>query len=602
MKNARLCRAVCLVAGAVVLSACVPASAQSLKVLQTSSLHADRTPASLTLLELQPGQSVSLLQMAGGWVQVQLRAVSGPTTGWLRASQLAMPGAEVASLSQLNTGRRNPEATAVTLGIRALPARSTRHAVIIGVGTYQADPRRVVTPLAGVQHDVVSAMAMARLLQVPAENMTVLRDGAATREGVREALRELDTRVKPGDRVFFYWSGHGSRYFDPAADGCVETLVPYDLRDIGNRDFAALLQPLAMKADKMFVVYDACHSGGVDGTSSIATRSMPVGYTPKFTPAEAMCQPINIRNRGFDNATRAIGLSSQDIVHISSARPNEVSFDNADFGGLATSSLLQCLLGEARDLDGSGSISVEEIAVCAQSQMETKLKPFPHLEPNHLVISGNRAFVPAWFASDSMPSAQQPTATHQIQTTAQIKPPSNIPSRPEHERLASLQTVLEQIHDQRDSKRKVSVTATKPILRIGVDELDFSVTSSHDGYVYMAMLGSDQKTLYLAFPNALDTRNRIVAGESLLLPRSNWRIQAGGPKGKDTVLVIVTDSPRNLDTLGGGQSGPFTMPLTDESGRTRLQWMLGQKGELGSCSAPSCSDAFGSAVVTIEEH
>jgi hypothetical protein len=164
--------------------------------------------------------------------------------------------------------------------------------------------------------------------------------------------------------------------------------------------------------------------------------------------------------------------------------------------------------------------------------------------------------------------------------------------------------VLEHLHAQRDSKRRVEVKAVAERLRIGADELDFSVTSSHDGYVHVAMLGSDRKSLYLLFPNDLDGRNRIAAGESMLLPRAGWRIAAAGPAGNDTLLVMVTDGPRDLGALVGGRAGPFAKPLTDADGRARLQWLLGNNalGGPGGCQGSGCSDAFGSALLTIEEH
>jgi Caspase domain/Domain of unknown function (DUF4384) len=591
------------------LSTCLPVAAQTFNVLQPAPLRADRSPEAAPLTQLAKGQGVGLLQMSGGWVQVQV----GSAKGWLRASQLDLAGAEVAAVSRLETGRRASGASAVTLGIRALPPRNNRHALIIGVGTYRADPARPVTPLAGVTHDIASAMTIARMLQVPADNMTVLRDAAATRDGVQQALRDLDSRMRPGDRVFFYWSGHGSRYFDPAEEGCVETLVPHDLRDIGNQDFAAWFRPLATKADKMLVIYDACHSGGVDGTSSIATRSLATGYVPKFTPAATQCQqPSNLRTRSLEKATGALGLSGQDIVHISSARPDEVSFDNAQSGGLATSSMFECLHGDARDVDGSGAVSIDEIAVCAQTKIETKLKPFRQLDPHHLVVSGNRAFVPAWFTGQPAPQATAPAPTPGqpapptvealVQSPGQPVQPT--PARPGVQLQAGVQSVLDQIHAQRDSKRRVAVTLASKALRIGIDSLDFSVTSSHDGHVYVAMLGSDQQSLYLLFPNDLDARNRIVAGESMLLPRSAWRMLAAGPKGKDSLLVMVADGPRDLSALAGGKAGPFTKPLTDAAGRIRLQWLLGQGASGGpvTCAGSTCSDAFGSALLQLEEY
>jgi hypothetical protein len=236
------------------------------------------------------------------------------------------------------------------------------------------------------------------------------------------------------------------------------------------------------------------------------------------------------------------------------------------------------------------------------------------LLPHHLVLSGNRGFVPAWFAAPTglpapsvtalgpFPDAAvstpvpAPVAQHRPPATATVQPsapPASAPAVP-------LRQVLAQINDQRDSKRRVGVLATLDRLRIGRDALDLAVTSSHAGHVYMALLGSDRQSLTLLFPNALDGDNRIAAGQTLLLPRAGWRVAAGGPAGEDLLLVMVTDGPRDLSLLGGGQAGPFALPLTEAGGRTRLQWLLGQRAP--GCTGSSCSDAFGSTLVKIEEY
>ncbi len=558
------------------------AHAQSLRLLQAAPLRAERAATAPVLAQLTSAQRVTLLQMQGGWAQV--RAGSGSTTlaGWVRASALELPGAEVAAASQQDSGRRAPGAVAVTLGVRTLPARSNRHALIIGLGSYQADPQRPVAPLAGVQHDMLSAMAMARLLQVPPEQMTVLRDEAATRAGVQQALHELGARVRRGDRVFIYWSGHGSRYFDAAEGGCVETLVPYDLQDIGNREFAQWIQPLAAEADKLMVVYDACHSGGVGAAQRVGTRALPAlpfSLAPKNAAAasQACAVPSNVRSRSWEAATRAAGVSGQDVVHLSSSRPDEVSFDDASSGGLATTALRQCMQGEARDADGSGAVSVDELVQCAQARIDAALSGQSQLAPHHLVVTGNHGFVPAWFGAAATVAAAAP-AVVPAATPAAAAAPAAVP----------LQSVLEQIHAQRDSKRRVQVQLASERLRIGRDTLDFAVTSSHAGHLYIAMLGTDGQSLTLLFPNQLDGRHQVAAGETLLLPRPHWRLTAGGPAGRNTLLVMVTDTPRDLTQLGGAPAGPFVQPLTDARGRAQLQWLL-------------ASDAFGSALVQVAE-
>ncbi|RVT51129.1 DUF4384 domain-containing protein [Rubrivivax albus] len=133
--------------------------------------------------------------------------------------------------------------------------------------------------------------------------------------------------------------------------------------------------------------------------------------------------------------------------------------------------------------------------------------------------------------------------------------------------------MLAQIAAQADSQRQVSVRAERAQLKIGSDALSLAVTSSHAGYVYIAMAGSDGHTTLL-FPNALDGQHRIGAGQTLVLPRPAWRLVAGGPPGTNRLLVAVTDRPRDLALLAGAPAGPFTQAQDDGDGRRRLQRLL----------------------------
>ncbi len=574
---------------ALALAGATPAPAQTVRTVQDTTLRTERGADAGALGALPANASVTLLQLDGGWAQVQTQGGARARRGWLRASLLALHPPEVASASQLETGRRAGANSTVMLGARSLPPRGNRHALIIGIGSYRVDPARPVAALAGVGHDMLSALAMARALQVRDDHITLLRDEAATHAGIAEAIRRLGERVAPGDRVFVYWSGHGSRYFDPAADGCVESLVPHDLVDVTNRQLARWLEPIGKQADKMLVVYDACHAGGIPPAPGAATRSLAGALQAKSTPGPTSCQTAsNLRTRSLAGAAAALGMSGQDVVHISSSRPDEVSLDDPLGGGLATRALRQCLLGDARDADASGSVSAQELADCAQAKVEQMLAGNAQFNAPHFTLAGNRDFVPAWFAN-----AVAPVAAEGAPPPAAANPP------------VTMSRVLEQIHDQRDGKRKVSVRPTTGRLRIGADALNFDVTSSHPGHVYVAMLGSDGQSLHLLFPNRLDTANTIQAGQTLTLPRANWRITAGGPPGTDKLLVLVADAPRDLSRLSAGSAGPFVQPLTDALGRAQLQWLLATSAQphaAGECAAPACSDAFGAALVDIEEY
>ena len=129
----------------------------------------------------------------------------------------------------------------------------------------------------------------------------------------------------------------------------------------------------------------------------------------------------------------------------------------------------------------------------------------------------------------------------------------------------------------------------------------------------MAMAGSDNKSLYMLFPNDLDQNNRIEAGKTVSLPRANWRVKAGGPAGTNHLLVLVTDGPRDISKLAANvanKAGPFVSSLNNAQGRAELGSLMSisrivTTQECTTASArrnnPVCSDAYGAALLSIEE-
>ncbi len=467
---------------------------------------------------------------------------------------------------------------------RTVAARAARHALVIGIGRY-ADPE--VVPLPGTRFDLESATQIAQAMEVPPANIRYLQDEQATGDAIRRAIAALDASVQPGDRVFLHFSGHGTRFHDAAAGGCVEALLAHDggvSGTITHAELARLLAPITRKTDKLFVMVDACHSGGVIARDTARVRSLASArLTPKFSRPDARCaQPANVRTRSLLVEATGAGALPQDIVHLSSARHDEMSFDDPERGGLATQYVRDCLLREARDLDGSGAISIEEVRACAQAKIEERVRGEPDFLAHHLVLTGNAAFVPAWFSQARIASPAAPAV--------------------------SGAQALRQVYEQRDAKRRVQASVARDRLRIGQDRLEFTVRSDRAGYVYVAMAGSDDRTLQLLFPNDLDRDNRIEAGQPLALPRAAWRLRAAGPPGRNQLLVLVTDAPRDLAALGS-KAGPFAQSLNDAAGRAALGTLLTQSRtaqDLQRCAAagprsPACSDAFGAALIHVEE-
>ena len=617
----------------VVLCLCVVptwANAQSMTVIRAVELKADRFLDAATLTTLNSGAVVDAVRSEAGWVQVK----AAGKQGWVRAMALKGSTAEVASVARVESGRTGNNNAMSTTGIRSIP-KASRHALIIGVGEYKVSG---VMSLKGVPNDVQSAKQMAMAMSIPEDNITYLRDHQATADQIRQAIQDLNARVRPGDRVFVYYSGHGTRWVDPKGnpDHCTEGLLSTDGQAITNTEVGELLSPIANKTDKLMVFYDACHSGGI-ASQPLRTRSLGASaglLTPKFVGAlssEACAKPTNMKTRALSSELGAKGILPENIVSIAASRPDEVSFDDAKSGGLATVAWRDCMMGKAKDLDQSGSVSVGEITRCAQDSLNQKLAQYPDILGQHMTIGGNKEFIPAFQVASaapvSFPESAPATAPTAAATTTPTAAPSVTPSVPPSQPAVSLvpsepapstQAVqpgqlLAQIHAQRDASRVLTVSAQPSVMRIQQDPLRLKIQSPRSGYLYIALAGSDQKSLYLLFPNSLDGDNYVQANQTIELPRTGWRVTAGGPKGVNTVLVMVADSPRHVAQLAGQKVGPFVKPLLSPEGKSQLNALLGQSensdqlvcqqgGRSRNLSVETvCSDAFASALILVEE-
>jgi len=586
---------------------------QILTTVRATELRADKLGSAAVLFSLAAGASLRLLSAEGGWTMVEAAAspdkASPAITGWVRASSVNWQTA-ASNVSRLVSGREAAGNTVLTLGVRSMPPRVNRHALIIGISRY-ADA--TIPTLPGARIDKESATQMAQAMQVPLSNIRYLQDEQATGNSIRAALKDLTSKVQDGDRVFIHYSGHGTRYNDPVAGGCVEALLAYDGGSSGmitNHEMADLLKTITNKTDKLFVMYDACHSGGIaQSASSVRTRGVlnlnDEGLLrPKFASISEECgRPVNVKTRNLLVETTATGVLPQDIIHVSASRDNEISFDDELKGGLATQYMRDCMLRDAVDLDNSGAISMEEIRQCAQVKINKRMANDVNFKPHNLVLNGNAAFVPAWFS--------QPVA---VAVTTAPGLPLGVPAADVSVVSAPAaltgEKALLQMFDQRDAKRRVQVTTLKDKLKIGQDVLDFSVQSDRAGYVYVALAGSDNKALYLLFPNDLDQNNKIEAGQKIQLPRPNWRVKAGGPAGTDNLLVMVADAPRDLTLLGANKAGPFVSSFNDAQGRAKLGALMttSQLVVNQSClnvvtrrNNPLCSDAYGAVMLAVEE-
>jgi len=490
---------------------------------------------------------------------------------------------------------------------------TNRSALIIGVGEYGYSG---ATPLAGVKHDMVSAAKIATAMGIPENNVKYLRNSQATKANILEALKQLGDTSGEGSRTFVYFSGHGTR--QPAGNECVEGLLTYEGSTISNQEFAGATQKIAKASDKFITLVDACHSEGVVPPKTRALLKDQL--TPKFymksgTTADACSVISNYKTRSLLPEVTKLGALKENFVQVSSSRPDEVSFDEPDKGGLATQGIRDCLLGQAKDTNQSGAVTLEEVQQCAQRFVDGRLKNVPGIKPHHITVTGNRNLIPVQRPPTVVAIATPPVEPQKpvvvpptppiIVTAPSPQPPVitsppiviTAPERtpPQEPLLASLAT-LKDIEQQSNPKRMVDVKVSKPVMKIGKDSLDLSIKSSHAGYIYMILLGSDAKSFYVLYPNGLDKNNSIKAGQTVRIPKPDWEVKAAGPAGTNNLLVMVSDTPRTLDTLRMAEptaAEPFTYALNDIGGRSALINFL--------TTSDGRSESFGAKLLTIKE-
>lgn len=201
------------------------------------------------------------------------------------------------------------------------------------------------------------------------DQITLILDREATRERVIDALvRDLKFRTKPGDRLIFYFSGHGAQRADRTGDeddGKDEFLV---MADAGKPETFGILPDDDLRFifeyfpdRRIMVVVDACYSGtisrtAIDQTGELArTLSFDPDTFPEFAGSDPAKPPQSLeRSR---SSTLIPGQAHMDVW--SAASQTEVAYEDRR-GGVFTRLFLEGAGGRA-DRNGNGRVSNAEL-------------------------------------------------------------------------------------------------------------------------------------------------------------------------------------------------------------------------------------------------
>jgi len=285
------------------------------------------------------------------------------------------------------------------------PLWAERYAVLIGVGKYLNG----IHGLEGPAFDVAAVRDMLAHDGYNASAVTVLLNEQATRSKIVETLRAAVSKLKAGDHLLFYYSGHGTSAFDKGLQWLSPEIGPdsgglstYDLSlsslpqavdtlVIGRRDLRPILAQVPEGAQAL-VVLDACYSENSAKSISIfksaPTRGINlvdlVNNASATNNQAAAPPPSGGQEGGAYPYTNVISLAAaskdQPALDINletmQSKPDWRTVDGKPHGAL-TNALLDAMSGHA-DTNHDGAVSYDEMFRYVRRQME-KFPPQPQL-------------------------------------------------------------------------------------------------------------------------------------------------------------------------------------------------------------------------------
>ncbi len=154
-----------------------------------------------------------------------------------------------------------------------------------------------------LQGAVNDASAIGKVLgEYQIKDTTYLYDEQATRKNILNHLYMMVKRLKRGDSLYFFFSGHGTSLFDPSFESYISkdktlqnllensgALIPWDFdsQDIvgsiisAKRDLAPLFRKIDKKGAFAMVMIDACFSGTSYKELNFSNE-LPIAIEPHF--------------------------------------------------------------------------------------------------------------------------------------------------------------------------------------------------------------------------------------------------------------------------------------------------------------------------------
>lgn len=351
--------------------------------------------------------------------------------------------------------------------------------------------------LPGTKLDANNALRMASNFgfNLSSNSITYLKNAQGSKEAIFKELDNIAQKVSSNDKVFIYYSGHGSSgYYNSK---CESSLYTADHKDIYASELNTILKQKYKKPDAVVVFLDACHSGDFPVSLTSKSRTMAkrsYSLKPKFfaKTGAGQCKPAH-NNPESDTysykSVRSIGneeMMKNNLLIISAARDDEVAWDNEATGGVATNAILECTTHNQADI--SNKIEMQQLVGCSQQKIDNKFSIDP-TKIQHIVFDG---------------ISTVPTSTNKASSYV-----TDIMNHPE--RIYSLKVLAQEV--------------------VGVNQpAKVEITSPIDGYLSVLDIDMENQKIANFYTNLPIVKN---------VPKNLPDI-VGDKAGKSTLLAIVT--------------------------------------------------------------
>ena len=444
--------------------------------------------------------------------------------------------------------------------------RPAKRALLVGTDTYRNYPKN---PTQGAEEDVreTRRLLMEKYGFQDSDIKTLFREDA-TAQNIREAFRSwLIEGTKPGDHVFFLYSGHGIQMHDEdgdeakrlAGDTNDEALAPYDAADnsprsvISDDELGSYINQLSGRM--AVLVFDSCFSGTVSRGSGQAGSNRPrasARYLPPMKEITGMATrsggkgamddyvmlPPQANARDLNLVVDKENIKTGGIVIFSAAQPHQFAYSipvRDDYYRGAFTYLLNRYLAQPGMSLKALKVSLNE--GMAQLRRDKLLAPEQEQNPYFEVFS-------------SVPLENEPLFGAELTTPAVAlsNPVSRINLR--------LST--------REGKKTYYFGRANGIPYN--DAVSYEIETDTSGYLYLIVFSvgdpndQDDNVATRIFPNANEMDNRVEAGRRSVFrqPLTKEGFLVTEPEGRDIVVALLSSSKLSFGQEDGYQKENYS--------------------------------------------